>query len=171
MLDIMNQSSILNFINKFVISQYFLWLLALAFLVIITMLTIRLSKKNRQKVKYPTQTRFINISPSARKMINLAIEIWRIKKRVNKINTKLSENEQRMFQNSLRNLDQFIGDYDLEVIDYTGREYNEGMNLEVESIEGDKSKEKFVIVETLEPTVLHKGEIIKKSKVILGESN
>lgn len=102
-------------------------------------------------------------------LTDLAIEFWRLEKRLKKIEEKLSEDENRAFRNSIEKLGRFIKKNELEVIDYTGQTYNSGMNLDILASEKDSDLEQDIIFETHEPAVSHKGVLIRKAKVIIHE--
>lgn len=102
-------------------------------------------------------------------LTDLAIELWRLEKRLKKVNEKLSEDENKAFRNSIEKLGRFVKKNDLEVIDYTGQTYNVGMNLDILASEKDSQLEQDIIFETHEPAVSHKGILIKKAKVIIHE--
>lgn len=102
-------------------------------------------------------------------LTDLAIEFWRLEKRLKKIEDKLSDDENKAFRNSIEKLGRFVKKNDLEVTDYTGQVYNAGMNLEILASEKDSQLEQDIIFETHEPAVAHKGILIKKAKVIIHE--
>jgi hypothetical protein len=60
---------------------------------------------------------------------------------------------------------------EIEILDYTGKKYNEGLNVDILSIEKDPGATFPHIREMIEPTILCKGTIIKKGKVIVVENN
>lgn len=102
-------------------------------------------------------------------LIDLAVEFWRLEKRFKKIEDKLSEDENKAFRNSVEKLGRFVKKNDLEVIDYTGQTYNDGMNLDILASEKDSQLEQDIIFETHEPAVSHRGVLIRKAKVIIHE--
>ena len=102
-------------------------------------------------------------------LTDLAIEFWRLEKRLKKIEEKLSEDENKAFRNSIEKLGRFVKKNDLEVTDYTGQIYNQGMNLEILASEKDSQLAQDIIYETHEPAVAHKGILIRKAKVIIHE--
>lgn len=102
-------------------------------------------------------------------LTDLAIEFWRLEKRLKKVEEKLSEDENKAFRNSVEKLGRFVKKNDLEVIDYTGQTYNAGMNLDILASEKDSQLEQDIIFETHEPAVSHKGVLIRKAKVIIHE--
>jgi hypothetical protein len=58
---------------------------------------------------------------------------------------------------------------DISVVDYTDNKYNEGLNLDILSIEKDPKIPHSIVKETHEPAVMHKGQLIKKAKVVVLE--
>lgn len=115
------------------------------------------------------QSKFIEITPSAQNMVDAAIEIWRLEKRVAKVSGDLSEDQNKAFENSMTKLKRFLEKNDITVTDYTDQKYNEGLNLDVLNIEKDDNVTESVIKETHEPAVFHKGQLIKKAKVVVLE--
>jgi molecular chaperone GrpE (heat shock protein) len=113
--------------------------------------------------------RHIRIEPSAQDLIDLAIELWRLEKRINKTVDKVSEDESKAFQNSIIKLQRYLQKNDIEVTDYTGQNFNEGMNLDILSMEKDPTLKQNIIFETHEPAVIHKGILIKKARVVVHE--
>jgi hypothetical protein len=63
----------------------------------------------------------------------------------------------------------FLDKNDIDVIDYTNKKYNEGLNLDVLAVEKDSNLKEAIIKETHEPAITLKGKIVKKAKVILLE--
>lgn len=109
------------------------------------------------------------LSPSDQSLIELAIEIWRLEKRTRKVSEKLTEDDNKAFQNSIFKFNRYLEKNDINVIDYTGKKYNDGLNLDVINIEKDPNLSKSIIKETHEPAVMCKGVLIKKAKVIVHE--
>ena len=113
--------------------------------------------------------RSLRIEPSAQDLIDLAIELWRLEKRLGKVTDKFSGDEDKAFQNSIAKLQRYLQKNDIEVTDYTSQVFNEGMNLDVLSMEKDSTLKQSIIFETHEPAVTHKGILIKKAKVVVHE--
>jgi hypothetical protein len=111
----------------------------------------------------------LTLSPGAESLSELAVELWRLEKRLTKAGEKLSEDENKAFQNSLVKLRRYLEKNDIAVIDYTGQNYNEGLNLDILSMEKAPDIKQSIIHETHEPAVTHKGILIKKAKVIVHE--
>ena len=100
---------------------------------------------------------------------DLAIALWRLDKRLTKIEEKLSDDENKALRNSADKIRRFVQKNNVEVADYAGQVYNEGMNLDILSIEKDSQLKQSVIYETHEPAITHKGVLIRKAKVIVHE--
>jgi len=110
-------------------------------------------------------------SNNIKDLSEMAVDVWRLEKRLQKIGSNLSETQIKAFENSLQRLKRVLSKLDIETIDYTNQKYNEGMNLDIIAIEKDNSIPYTMIREMVEPTVLSKGKIIKKGKVIIVEKN
>lgn len=100
--------------------------------------------------------------------IDLAIEIWRLEKRLNKVASSLSEDQNKAFNRSINKLYKCLKKTsNVEVNDYTGEPHNEGMNVDPLHIEDDKNSNKTMIMKTHEPEVKYKDKVIRKAKVIV----
>jgi hypothetical protein len=64
-------------------------------------------------------------------------------------------------------LKKYISNYDVEIVDYTNQKFNDGLNLDVLSVEKDPAVASPTVKETVEPTILVKGQVVKKAKIIL----
>lgn len=126
-----------------------------------------LYQKIKENIKYAVTPKFIDVSTNANDLVDLAVEIWRIEQRFNKSFSKLSNNQRAGFENSINKLKKFINKHDIEVIDYTNQKYNEGLNLDILSIEKKSSQSEPTIKETIEPTILCKGQVVRKAKIVL----
>lgn len=121
------------------------------------------------RIKQSILPKSLTISPQINDIADLAIELWRLDKRLSKIKNKISDDENKALQNTAENLKRFVQRNDIEVTDYTGQIYNEGMNLDILASEKDPELKQSVIFETHEPAVTHKGILIRKAKVIIHE--
>lgn len=123
--------------------------------------------KIRDEIRSAIIPHFVQLSPDAESIVELAIEIWRIEQRVAKAEDMLSESLKKGMANSILKMRRYLGKYDIEIVDYAGQKYNDGLNLEILSVEKDSSVTERIIKETVEPAIIHRGRVIKKSKVIL----
>jgi len=126
-----------------------------------------LYRKISEEIKYAVAPKSINLNASVAELIELATEVWRIEQRLAKVADILPENQRKGLENSVHKLKRYISNYDIEVIDYTNQKFNDGLNLDVLSIEKDQSMTTPVVKETVEPTILVKGQVVKKAKVIV----
>jgi hypothetical protein len=122
-----------------------------------------------KNIKNSVEPKFIEVSQNASYLIEHAIEIWRLNKRLEKVISSISEDQNKALQNSYSKLKRLLDKNDIEVIDYTNEKYNDGMNLDILATEKDKNIKDTIIKETHEPAVLIKGKLVKKAKVILLE--
>lgn len=141
-------------------------LLVIAYSIKLSSLYFKITNRN---IRDSVQSRFLELSPSTQSLIDLAVEIWRLEKRLQKTTDSLSEDQNKAFDNSVSKLQRFLEKNDIALTDYTDKKYNEGMNLDILSIEKDPDISHSIIKETHEPAVLHKGQLIKKAKVVVLE--
>jgi len=121
------------------------------------------------RIKQSVVPKFLEILPPTNEIADLAIELWRLDKRLVKAEEKLSDDENKALHNSVGKIRRFVHRSDIEVTDYTGQAFNEGMNLDILSSEKDSELKQSIIYETHEPAVTHKGILIRKAKVIIRE--
>jgi len=109
------------------------------------------------------------MSSAEQDIIELAIEIWRLEKRLAKVSNTLSDDQNKAFRNSITKLKRYLEKKEVVAVDYSNQKYNDGLNLDVLSIEKDPSIPESVIKDTHEPAVMQNGRLIKKAKVIVLE--
>ncbi len=126
-----------------------------------------LYRKISEEIKYAVAPKSINLNASVSELIELATEVWRIEQRLAKITEILPENQRKGLENSVHKFKRYISNYDIEVVDYTNQKFNDGLNLDVLSVEKDPSVTMPTVKETIEPTILVKGQVVKKAKIIL----
>lgn len=120
-----------------------------------------------EDIKYAVAPKSIQVGVAGAELIELATEIWRMEQRLAKVADTLPENHKKGLENSVNKLKRYISNYDVEVIDYTNQKFNDGLNLDVLSVEKDPSVLVPTVKETVEPTILMKGQVVKKAKIIL----
>jgi hypothetical protein len=126
-----------------------------------------LYSKIKRDIQFAISPKYIEMSDSVKELVELAVEVWRIDQRITKLSSELDENKTKAINASLKKIKKYLKRYDIEIIDYTGQKYNNGLNLDVLSIEKDNSIIEPTVKETIEPTIMHKGQILKKAKIIL----
>jgi hypothetical protein len=103
-------------------------------------------------------------------MIDLAIEVWRLQERIKKMSLTIGkEDAASVF--AMEKIREVFSQIGIEVRDFTGQPYNEGMSLDVLTSDypaGENPPHK-VVQETINPAVYFDGKLVKMSQVILGK--
>lgn len=123
--------------------------------------------KIRNDINFAVAPNSINLSPSTNDFIQFAIEIWRVQQRIAKLEATLPENQQKGLENSIQKFKRYFEKYDIEIVDYTNQKFNDGLNLDVLSVEKDPAISESIVKETVEPTVMYRGQVIRKAKIIV----
>jgi hypothetical protein len=123
----------------------------------------------KMQITQSVAPRFLQISPDVNTLADLAIEVWRLKNRIEKVESAVTDDQSKALQNSYSKIMRYLDRNDIGITEYSNQKYNEGMNLDVLSVEKDKNIKHAIIKETHEPAVTHKGQLIRKAKVILLE--
>jgi molecular chaperone GrpE (heat shock protein) len=126
-----------------------------------------LYRKISEDIKYAVAPKHIELSLGVNDLVDLAVEIWRMDQRLAKSMSTLPENQQKGLQISIEKLKRYVGKYDIEILDYTNQKFNDGLNLDILSVEKDSTLPAPVVKETIEPTILVKGQVVRKAKIIL----
>jgi hypothetical protein len=128
-----------------------------------------LFNKTNKIIRSSVEPKFIEINPATTNLVELAVDIWRLGNRLEKVSSSISDDQTKALQNSYTKLKRFLDKNDIGVIDYTNKKHNEGLNLDVLAVEKDSNLKEAIIKETHEPAITIKGQIVKKAKVILLE--
>lgn len=123
--------------------------------------------KHILEIKSLLRDGYVRFDPKIDKIVDLAVDYWRLKKHVEKIKPQLAAEDMKRIENTMRRIENYLHDNDIEVTDYTGRSANDGINVKVLSVEQDPSIKKPVIKETITPAVSYKGSLRKQSEVII----
>ena len=105
----------------------------------------------------------------------LAVEFWRLEKRLNKINEVMKEKvgsaSEPVFD-QLQRIRDFLGKHEIEIKEYDGESYNDGMAPRAIHFEKDESLPEGVmkIIETVKPTIYLKGNVVVHGEVIVARS-
>lgn len=126
-----------------------------------------LFKKIKEEIGYSIAPKFIELSLGVNDLVDLAVEVWRMEQRISKSASSLPEQQLKGLENSVQKLKRYISKYDIEIVDYTNQKFNDGLNLDVLSVEKDQNIAAPIVKETIEPTILVKGQVVKKAKIIL----
>lgn len=126
-----------------------------------------LYQKIKEDIKFSVTPRMISVSVEANEITDLAVEIWRIEQRIAKSASSLPENQLKGLENSIQKMKRYLEKYDIEVVDYKNTKYNDGLNLDILSVEKDLTLPASMVKETVEPMVMLKGQVVRKAKIIL----
>jgi len=127
--------------------------------------------KIKEDIKFSVAPKFMQLSIDVNELINLAVEVWRIEQRIAKSASDLQESQLKGLENSVQKLKRYLEKYDIEIIDYKNQKFNEGLNLDILSVEKNASIPESIVKETVEPTVMCKGQVVRKAKIILLSNN
>lgn len=127
--------------------------------------------KLQEEIRFSLQPKFIELSIGVNELVDLAIEIWRMDQRIAESASSLPENHSKGLANSIERLKRYVQKYDIEIVDYTNQKYNDGLNLEVLSVEKDATIPHPIVKKTIEPTIICKGQVVRKAKIILLTNN
>lgn len=127
----------------------------------------KLFLKIREEIKFAVAPKFMEISLEVNELIDLAVEVWRMEQRISKSASNLPEQQLKGLENSVQKLKRYVSKYDIEIVDYKNQKYNDGLNLDILSVEKDPSLSEPMIKETVEPTIICKGQVVRKAKIIL----
>jgi len=122
--------------------------------------------KIREEIRFSVQP-MADIPQGVEEIADLAGEVWKIEQRLAKISDDIPETHRRGMENSVQRLRRYLEKFDVETQDYTGQKYNDGLNLDVLQVEHDPTVTLPIIKETKEPTIICRGRVVKKAKVII----
>lgn len=112
---------------------------------------------------------FVEMNPEAKSMFELAADIWKLEQRVGRLSDPLTDSQRKGLENTVQRLKRFLSVYDIEFKDYTDERYHDGLNVDVMSVQQNGAGEGSSVKETVEPALMHKGQVIKKAKVIVSK--
>lgn len=130
----------------------------------------RIRKKIEKKLKQESVSIINNIEGiKIEDFIKVLIEAWRIKKRLYKNESSLSEQLQKWVDFSYEKILWITKNYNIEIKDIQWEKYFEEMNgIEIISAEIDENSSNQVIIkEVIEPIVMLNWKLYKKGKVII----
>lgn len=143
--------------------------LVVALLVLLLFFIVKGFAKTERQIKRSIEPKSLDILPSAKNMIDLAVELWKLDKRMKNISGKLSDDEKKLLSNSLHRLKRFLQVNDIETEDYEGLVYNEGMNVKVMHVEKEHNVPRSIIGETIKPAIGRKGVLVSQAEVVIYE--
>jgi predicted Holliday junction resolvase-like endonuclease len=147
-------------------------LIIIVAILVVTKKANKTSKLNDSLKQIKDEIRFsfqpmADIPTGVEEISELALEVWKIQQRLSKTSESMSETHRRALENSVQRLFRFLQKFDVEFLDHDNQKYNEGLNLDVLSVEKDTNIDFPIIKETVEPTIMCRGRVIKRAKVII----
>lgn len=101
-------------------------------------------------------------------LINIALEIWKIEKKTNKLKASDGEDKIKWFEFPISKIYEILQNNWVKVIDYTWKKHIEWMNwIEIISVEKDQKQKDPIILDSINPLIEVNGQIYLKSKVIV----
>lgn len=99
---------------------------------------------------------------------SLAIELWRLEKRIDKVKNTVDISITDQFQR----IKDMLGKQDIEICEHTGMDYNDGMSVKVLHVDevDNLPPGNMRITETVKPSVYYKGQVISHGEVIVSKS-
>lgn len=143
--------------------------LVVTLLVLLLFFIVKGFAKTERQIKCSIEPKSLDILPSAKNMIDLAVELWKLDKRMKNISGKLSDDEKKLLGNSLDRLKRFLQVNDIKTEDYEGLVYNEGMNVKVMHVEKEHNVPRSIIGETIKPAIGRKGVLVSQAEVVIYE--
>ncbi len=120
-----------------------------------------------KEIKNSIKPLFLKVDITTNLIADLVFSVWQLDKNINKIKSSNKELNTRAIDstfNKIKNIFKTIG---FEIIDYTDKKFNEGLNVDIVATTKVNNTIEPYIKETIEPTILYKGNILKKAKVII----
>jgi hypothetical protein len=114
------------------------------------------------------QVRKIDLSS----MIDVAIEVWRLQDRVNKLQAATGRKDPSIAF-SIDKIQHVLREIGVEAREYTGQTYNEGMSLDVLTFDYPVEEKPInrIVQETVSPAIFFDGTLHKMAQVIVGKGD
>jgi hypothetical protein len=127
------------------------------------------SRSLREGIRNAIQPQPAGVSCSIEELSEMAVDLWRLERRVEKIRGQLPESHILAFEHTIHRFRRLLDKYQIEIVDLTGRKYYEGLNVEILSIQKSPGLAEPLITETIEPSIVHGGKVVKRARVIVTE--
>lgn len=139
----------------------------LAFLIILCSIYCILKIQNIIMTQVKNQLVKVELSIECQHLVDCALAIWQIEKHLKSLaNDNTLDIKIRPINSGITKILSILNQYHIEIKDYTGEKYNEGMNINIiDTIKNSNVKETRII-ETVSPTIICNGQIVKKARVI-----
>ena len=130
---------------------------------------LTLEKKIAKEVKDSIVPKFLDVSVELNFLVDLGVEFWRLKSRLQKIENTIEDSAKKNIASSFQKIERYLETHDIEIQDHTNKPFNDGLNVDVLSVVKEEGTKTPVIKETVEPSVMSKGQLVKRAKVIVME--
>lgn len=143
------------------------------FLIVFLLITLIKSNQNEHGaiiriVLDAVKPNFIKVDQESRLLFEFAVNVWKVKKRLEDFYKKNEISlDHRALDSGIDKLMEQINSLDIELIDFDGKKYNDGMNLEIISTIKENGVKDIIVKETMSPAILYRGQLVEKAKVTL----
>lgn len=96
----------------------------------------------------------------------LALEIWRSRRRFNRLSQETQESAQAL-ADSITRMEDVLLQHEVRFAVHDGEPYDPGLALEVLETRGSLA-ERSVVIETVTPTVTWRGRLLHRGQVVVG---
>ena len=127
---------------------------------------IFLINRDFEEIQETLYNKYVKFDPSVDDVSRLAVEVWKLKNNVKKIEN-LSEADKNFLKTRVRQFEKYLDKNKVEIDDYTGRKFSDGMKVNVVNFEYDEKVSHPMIKETVQPAIKYKGMIQKEAQVIV----
>ena len=97
----------------------------------------------------------------------IAISNWKLENRLEDMNERADSKDIRRLRSISNQIKDFLNSYGIKAEDYTGRTFNDGMNVEVIAGEEDSESERDYVKKTESPAIFINGAQYKRAVVIV----
>ena len=120
-----------------------------------------------KEIKNSIKPLFLKVDITTNIITDLMFSVWQLDKNVNKIKSTNKEINTRAIDSTFNKIKNIFKTLGFESIDYTNKKFNEGLNVDIVATNKVSDNIEPYVKETIEPTILYKGNIVKKAKVII----
>ena len=96
----------------------------------------------------------------------MASEVWRLKRRLPTSEGSTNDDALRAVRDSVARLEDVLLESQIEIREHEGEQYDAGLSVEV--LHERDGSAPHVILETIRPTVVMRGQILQQAQVVIG---
>ena len=110
----------------------------------------------------------IYYTPEAASLCDFALDFWRLRKRIEKVQDQILAEAYKPIAYSLDSCARNLAGQGIEIKEYTGEVYKSSLNLDVVTYESGKGiGDDALIKETVEPAIFLEEHLVRKAKVVI----